>query len=58
MNAKPRWAFELWCLGAGDRYCASDEGLPISDTKRLVWRVRGALLQFLFGWWRWDYELD
>jgi hypothetical protein len=49
----PRWAFNLYCFGRGDEYCASDPGLPISPPRRLFWRVRGWLLTNLFGWWRW-----
>lgn len=47
----PRWVFELWAQGAGDIICANDYDLPISKLQRLLWRVRGHTLHFLFGWW-------
>ena len=50
---KLRWVFELWCFGAGDEICAADEDLPVSRWRRMFWRVRGAILHRLFGWWSW-----
>lgn len=52
-KAYPNWAFELWCLGYGDLYCAAEKDYPISRAHRLFWRVRGAVLMRLFGWWWW-----
>lgn len=55
-QAKPRWVFELWCLGASDRICANDFDLPIGQNRRRFWRVRGRVLQALFSWWWWQED--
>lgn len=54
MTGKPSFACELWAIGSGDIYCATDMDLPIHPLRRLFWRVRGSVLTFLFGWWWWD----
>ena len=50
-RGRPAWVFRLWCEGQADMYCASDAGLPISRARRSFWRVWGAILAWLFGWW-------
>ena len=53
---RPRWAFDLCCSGIGDVYSATVTGddIPqIAPARRLFLRVRGELLQWAFGWWRW-----
>lgn len=54
---KPQWVFNLWCSGAGDRICAGDPDLPISRPRRLFWWIRGAILQWLFGWWWYEQQM-
>jgi hypothetical protein len=51
--ARPAWCFRLYCHGRGDEICATDYNLAISSRRRVVWRIRGALLTRLFGWWHW-----
>lgn len=51
---RPQWAFELDCLGLGDAICVSNEELDILRWRRIFWRIRGVVLQRLFGWWRWQ----
>ena len=51
----PRWVAGLWALGASDLivqapgYC---EDFP--RWRLLFWRLRGPILQKLFGWWWWS----
>lgn len=51
---RPRWAAELWCVGLGDEICAYDMDLPVGRLTRWFWRIRGATLTALFGWWWWE----
>jgi hypothetical protein len=53
----PRWAFVLWCSGAGDLYCAYDDELPFAFGQRTLWKIRGHILQGLFSWW-WYQEIE
>jgi len=54
VRARPRWVFNLWCLGTGDEICAADMGLLVSWPRRIFWRIRGFILHLLFGWWWWE----
>ena len=52
-HGKPEWVMRVYCSGLGCEICAADLSLPISPLRRLYWRVQGAILTALFGWWRW-----
>ncbi len=51
-----RLVMELYCLGMGDLFSSDDPDLPVSTLRRLFWRMRGALLMRLFGWWKWKVD--
>ena len=50
---KPRFVFTLWAEGIADIQCADDMDLPVNKIIRILWRVRGEITAFLFGWWWW-----
>ena len=53
MRPKPKWVYDLFIEGCAAEQCwrYNDGGHHDHPLKRLWWRIEGAVLTTLFGWW-------
>jgi len=51
MGPKPRWVYDLFIEGCAAEQCWRYNDPNDHPLKRLWWRIEGAMLTALFGWW-------